>query len=59
MLAYIFVWDKAKSLKNRSWVYLKATLKWEFNEGYKEEGPVFYVDELKLANRPAEEVVTF
>ena len=59
MLAYIFVWDKAKSLKNREWANIRALLKWEFNDGYKEEGPVFYVDELKLANRPAEEVVTF
>lgn len=58
-LPYIFIWDKASSLAAGDFANIRALLKWEFHEGYREEGPVFYVDELKLANKPAEELITF
>ena len=58
-LPYIFVYDKASSLTNGEFADITAEMKWEFNEGYREEGPVFYVKELKLANKPAEELITF
>ena len=58
-LPYMFKYEKAKSLENRSWANISAVCRWEFSEAYKEDGPVFYVKELKLANRPADELVYF
>lgn len=58
-LPYIYIYEKAKSVAGRSWAKVTATVKWEFHEGYQEEGPVFYVTDLKLANRPADELVYF
>lgn len=58
-LPYIFIYEKAYTLTPACWANLKATMKWEYHEGYQEEGPVFYVDEFKLANKPAEELITF
>jgi hypothetical protein len=34
-------------------------MKWEFHEGYKEEGPVFYVEELRKTSEPKEDLITF
>ena len=58
-LPYIFIYDKAKTLAQSSWANITATLKWEFHEGYKEEGPVFYVDELVKTSAPKEDLITF
>ncbi len=58
-LPYIFMYEKAKSLPAKSWGDVTATMKWEYSEGYQEEGPVFYVDEIKEAKAPEEELVYF
>lgn len=58
-LPYIFIYEKARSLKHEDWISVKAVCKWEFHEGYQEEGPVFYVQEVKLTNPPADELVYF
>ncbi len=58
-LPYIFLYEKAHSLKASEFAKVSALLKWEFHEGYQEEGPVFYVEELNLSNKPAEELITF
>jgi len=58
-LPFIFIYDKARSIKNKEWAKVKATMKWEFHEGYQAEGPVFYVDQLDLAIKPADELVYF
>jgi len=58
-LPFIYIFDKAKSIKNKEWACVKATMQWEFHEGYQQEGPVFYVEDLKLATPPADELVYF
>ncbi|MBO4411712.1 MAG: GTPase [Lachnospiraceae bacterium] len=58
-LPYIFIYEKASSLPNGGWATITASMKWQFHEGYREEGPVFYVTDLKLANPPAKELITF
>lgn len=58
-LPYIFIYEKASSLPHAGWATVTATMKWQFHDGYQEEGPVFYVTDLKLANPPATELITF
>ncbi len=58
-LPFIYVYDKARSIAGQSWAYVTAVCKWEFHEGYQQEGPVFYVEEVKLANPPADQLVYF
>lgn len=58
-LPWIFIYDKAKSLPAQEYARVTATFKWEYNEGYQDEGPVFHVDDVKLAIRPAEDLITF
>ncbi len=58
-LPYLFIYDKARSIENRAFINVDATLKWEYHDAYQEKGPVFYVNELKLANRPADELIYF
>ena len=58
-LPYLFIYDKARSIENRAFINVTATMKWEYHEAYQEKGPVFYVNELKLANRPADELIYF
>lgn len=58
-LPYIFIYEKSHALKATDFANVTATLKWEFHEGYQEEGPVFYVESLNLSNKPAEEIITF
>lgn len=58
-LPYLFVYDRARSIANNTWAEIQAEIKWEFHEIYQEEGPVFYVDELKVVTRPKEELIYF
>ena len=58
-LPYIFIYDKARTLAQSSWANITATMKWGFHEGYKEEGPVFYVEELRKTSEPKEDLITF
>ena len=58
-LPYIFIYRDAKSVKARSFAEVTAALKWEFHEGYQEEGPVFYVKSLTLSERPKDELIYF
>ena len=58
-LPWIFIYNKAKSLPNQEFAHVTSTFRWEFHEGYQEEGPVFHVDDVKLALKPAEELIQF
>ena len=58
-LPWIFMWDKAKSLRSKDYAKVTARVRWEYSEGYKEEGPVFYAEDVKLSVKPAEELITF
>ena len=48
-----------KSLKNKMWVTITAEIKKEYNEQYKDEGPVLYAKRIEAAEPPEEELVYF
>ena len=48
-----------KSLKNKMWIHLTAEVKKEYNDAYKEEGPVLYAKRIEEAEKPEEELVYF
>ncbi len=45
--------------KNRDWIEFTATCKKEYFEAYQGDGPVLYVDSVKAAEKPKDEVVSF
>lgn len=50
---------KMDSIDNRSFVMVKAVVKYEFQAQYKGKGPMLYALEIEETNPPKEEVVTF
>ncbi|MBO7364875.1 MAG: GTPase [Lachnospiraceae bacterium] len=58
-LPYIFIYEKARTLAAQSFAEVTAVCKWEYHEGYKEEGPVFYVKEVVPVPKPADELIYF
>ena len=51
--------DALQNYKNRDWIDLTVTCKKEFFEAYQGDGPVLYVEDVKPAEKPQEEVVGF
>ncbi len=51
--------DALASYQNRDWIEFTATCKKEFFEAYQGDGPVLYIESVKPAQKPAQEVVTF
>ncbi len=45
--------------KNRDWIEFTAVCKKEYFDAYQGDGPVLYVEDVRAAEKPAEEVVTF
>ena len=48
-----------KSLKNKMWVNLTAECRTEYNEQYKDNGPVLYAKRIEATEMPEEELVYF
>lgn len=48
-----------KKVENRMWADLTAQIKIEYNDEYKEEGPVLYATRIETAEKPDEELVYF
>ncbi len=49
----------ADQLKSRQWIYLTATVKYEYSREYGETGPVLYGETYELTGSPAEDLVYF
>lgn len=49
----------AKQLKARQWIYLTATVKYEYAKEYGEKGPVLYAETYELTGEPEEDLVYF
>ena len=45
--------------KNRDWIEFTATCKKEYFDAYQGDGPILYVEDVKTAAKPKEEVVSF
>ncbi len=58
-LPYIFIYDQAEKVQKGGWAKVSAVMKWEFHEGYQEEGPVFHVTKFTPCEKPADELVYF
>lgn len=56
-LGYICKYDKAETLKDKSWVMLTATITKEYWAGYKGEGPVLTAVSVEPASAPKNEVI--
>ena len=46
-------------LKSRQWIYLTATIRYEYLKEYGEEGPVLYGESYELTGAPEEDTVYF
>lgn len=49
----------ADKLKARQWVYLTATVKYEYTKEYGDKGPVLYAESFELTGAPEEDLVYF
>ena len=58
-LPYIFIYDRARTLAGKTWAEVVSEVKWEFHDAYQEEGPVFYVKQVKPKTRPKDELIYF
>jgi len=51
--------DALAQYKNRDWLDLTVTCRKEYFDAYQGDGPILYVEDVKPAEKPKEEVVTF
>ena len=51
--------DALAKYKNRDWLDLTVTCRKEYFEAYQGDGPILYVEDVKPAEKPKEEVVSF
>lgn len=49
----------ARKLKNGDWVEVTAKIKYEYVRQYRGKGPVLYADDVKLTEKPQDEVIYF
>ena len=58
-IGYISFYNNIASLENREWIWVTATIKYEFQMAYKKKGPVLYVESVEKTGAPKEEMVFF
>ena len=58
-IGYISFYNNIASLENREWIWVTATIKYEFQMAYKKKGPVLYVESVEKKGAPKEEMVFF
>ena len=58
-LGFACKYNKVSELQNRQWVKVKAEVKKEYWEDYKQVGPVLYAISVEPAKAPKEEVLSF
>lgn len=58
-IGYICNYDKTAELNDREWVYVEATIKYEFQMSYKKKGPVLYATSVTKAPAAEQEMVYF
>ena len=58
-IGYICNYPDVASLTERSWVYVEAVIKYEFQMSYRKKGPVLYASSVTPAEPAAEEMVYF
>lgn len=58
-VGYLCKAEFADMLKSRQWIWLTATIRYEYQREYGEEGPVLYGESFETAAPPAEDTVYF
>ena len=58
-IGYISFYNNIAALENREWIWVTATIKYEFQMAYKKKGPVLYVESIEKTGAPREEMVFF
>ncbi|WP_283681079.1 TIGR03943 family putative permease subunit [Parablautia sp. Marseille-Q6255] len=58
-VGYLCKSEFADLLKSRQWIWLTATIKYEYSSEYGEEGPVLYAESYELTGAPQEDLVYF
>lgn len=58
-IGYISYYKNIAALENKEWIWINATIKYEFQMAYKKKGPVLYIDSVEKTGAPAEEMVYF
>ena len=58
-IGYICNYTDVSSLEERSWVWVEASVKYEFNMSYHKKGPVLYATSVTPAEAASEEMVYF
>ena len=58
-IGYISFYNNIAALENREWIWVTATIKYEFQMAYKKKGPVLYVESVEKTGAPKEEMVFF
>ena len=58
-IGYISFYNNIATLENREWIWVTATIKYEFQMAYKKKGPVLYVESVEKTGAPKEEMVFF
>ena len=52
-------YDKSKEIPHKAWINLTAKIKCEFAMEYKGKGPVLYITDYTMAEKPEDELVYF
>lgn len=58
-IGYLCRADFTSKLKPRQWIWLTATIRYEFQKDYGEEGPVLIGESFELTSAPEEDIVYF
>lgn len=58
-IGYVCSYDGAAQLSERSWVWVEAVIKYEFQMSYHKKGPVLYASEVTSAEPAQQEMVYF
>ena len=57
--ALVCQWDKAETIRDDSWMILKAKIHFKFNRAYGKKGPVLSYLDSEPCEAPAQDVATF
>lgn len=58
-MGYLCKSDKAPQMWEGTWINLQAKVRTEYNDIYREEGPVLYAEKITPAEKPEDELVYF
>lgn len=58
-IGYVCQYEKADELKEKQWVKVTATVKCEYFDGYRGEGPVLHAQSVVPVKAPEDDIISF